>query len=332
MPSQEATDLQKERKTEDVPAEPGQDKPAGSAGRTDEPPASAATTGASVPVHPAAEAQPAMMERDQGTTSVDELSSAAMAPAAPHAEMMDETIAAPVPEIGMGAPSGTGMAEAPRPDRANGGGAIKRGVISGLQGVGDVEAQLVHTVRDMVGTTLKATGAAASDAITVVGDVVMQAIVTAEKLGTGVVLAARSIVKGAVLGVSDVGGDVLGAASIATRSTVRAAADRGADVGSTARQAVSGAAEAASETGSNVAAVTRAAITGAVDAVRNVGGMALSSVAFLLLGLARGIKGLADFISPRARTLADAQIVTGVATTGGTKAEAHPAPASDRAA
>ena len=174
------------------------------------------------------------------------------------------------------------------------GATLKDVVLSSLEGINQIETQMVALVRNTVSDTLKATGSVADETLNVTKEVLRGIFNAAADVGTGLLLSSKSVAKGIVVGVSDVGGDLLSVAKQVVKETVKGAAEIGADVGQVARRTVEGILEAAGETGANVEDMAKATVCGAIEAAGSIGNTAVKAVSDFLVNAVESVKDIAS--------------------------------------
>jgi hypothetical protein len=87
--------------------------------------------------------------------------------------------------------------------------AVKRGVIRSLNGIDEIEAEIVSLVRTIVSDALHATSFVEGESVGIIKDIVTGSIQAAEEFDAGLILSIKGVVKGIVMGASDVDGDLV---------------------------------------------------------------------------------------------------------------------------
>lgn len=96
----------------------------------------------------------------------------------------------------------------------NAGAAVKDGIVGGLRGIHEIEAEIVSLVRHTLADTVKATGTVASESVTVLSGVMQGTMQATAEAGTGLVVSTKQVATG-----------VLEATSELSDTAVRAATD-----------------------------------------------------------------------------------------------------------
>jgi hypothetical protein len=71
--------------------------------------------------------------------------------------------------------------------------AVKTGIVGSLQGINEIETEVVNLVRNTVSNTVQATGSLVRETVTVVSDVVKGTIQATESVGTGLITSTKNI-------------------------------------------------------------------------------------------------------------------------------------------